>query len=258
METINEIKKKKELSSLSDSFIRYIISKINNPKSIVKEARKELRKFYGSFQIKNAIKKRDLYLNEIIKGLNKKEFNLEAHKNLLNTHRSTKERLDIYEDLYRKLPEFNSILDLACGLNPFSLLFLKILNFKYYAYDLECQELNLIKEYFKTIKNNFSEFDFEVKEINLFEETPKIKTDLAFIFKFFDLLETRNQYKLAEKIISEINSNHIIVSFSTRTLSGKLMNHPNRKWFELMLERLDLKFKIFKYENEIFYFIEKY
>ena len=187
-----------------------------------------------------------------------KEFNLEAHKNLLNTHRSTKERLDIYEDLYRKLPEFNSILDLACGLNPFSLLFLKILNFKYYAYDLECQELNLIKEYFKTIKNNFSEFDFEVKEINLFEETPKIKTDLAFIFKFFDLLETRNQYKLAEKIISEINSNHIIVSFSTRTLSGKLMNHPNRKWFELMLERLDLKFKIFKYENEIFYFIEKY
>jgi len=259
MGIIAEIKKKKELSSLSDSFINYVVSKIklNNTKLIIKEARKELRKMYGSFQIKNAIKKRELYLNEIINSLNKKEFNLEVHKNILNTHRSTKERLSIYEELYKSFPEFNSILDLACGLNPFSLPFFKRLNFKYYAYDLECQELNLTNGYFKAVKQNFKDFDFEVESINLFEETPKAKTDLTFIFKFFDLLETKKQYKIAERITKEINSKAIIVSFSTKTLSGKLMNYPNRKWFELMLKRLNFEFKILKYENEIFYFIKK-
>ncbi len=256
MDIISKIKSKRELKSLSDSFIDYILSKIKEKDSI-KEARKELRRLYGSFQFINAIKKRDVYLKEIINSLNKKEFNLEAHKNLLKTHRSTKERLDIYEDLYNNINNFISIQDLACGLNPFSLIFLKNKNVNYYAYDLECQELNLVKEYFKSVEENFKEFNFEVNPINLFEGIPETKTDYCLLFKFLDLLESKKQYKLAEKIIKEIKSKYIIASFSTKTLSGKLMNHPNRKWFELMLKRLNYNFKILKYENEIFYIIHK-
>ena len=261
MDIISKIKEKKELSSLSDSFVNSILSQLKekNSKLIIKKARKELRRLYGGFQIKNAIKKRTDYLKKILINLQKNKFNLESHKNLLKTHRSTKERLDIYKDLYKKIFQnnFNSIQDIACGLNPFSLIFLKRLNIKYYAYDLDCQELNLVKEYFKTIKENFKEFDFEVHPINLLEEIPKIKTDYCFLFKFFDLLETKKQYKIAENIIKEINSKYIIASFSTKTLSGKLMNYPNRKWFELMLKRLNFNFKTLKYENEIFYLVEK-
>jgi hypothetical protein len=35
------------------------------------------------------------------------------------------------------------------------------------------------------------------------------------------------------------------------------MNFPNRKWFELMLERNSLKFQIITTDNEIFYVISK-
>ncbi|MBI4155207.1 hypothetical protein HY498_03935 [Candidatus Woesearchaeota archaeon] len=259
MDIIKKIKEKKELSSLQDSFIQYIINKIKakNERLLIKEARKELRRLYGSFQIKNAIKKREIYLNEILESLNKKEFNLEAHKNILKTHRSTKERLEIYEELYKNLPKFKTIQDLACGLNPFSLIFMKNLNIKYYALDIQCQELNLIKEYFKSIKNNFSEFDFEIKAINLFQKIPEIKTDLAFLFKFIDLLESKKEYKLSEEIIKNINANYLIVSFSKITLGRKKMHYPRRKWFELMLKRLNYNYKILEYENEIFYLISK-
>ncbi len=259
MDIIQKIKSKKELSSLSDVFIKSMVSdlKIKNTKNIIKETRKELRRVYGEFQIKSAIKKREKYINEIILSLNKKDFNLEAHENILKTHRSTRERLQIYKDIYSKLPKFSSLQDLACGLNPFSLIFLKNKDITYHTYDLECQELSLVKRYFKAVKINFNNFNFEVKPINLLDETPKTKTDIAFIFKFFDILETKGDYKIAERILSETNSKKIIVSFSTKTLSGKSMNHPNRKWFELMLKRLNLEFKILKYENEIFYFVNK-
>jgi len=256
MDIIKKIKEKKELSSLEDSFIQYILKKIK-AKNEIKEARKELRRLYGAFQIKNAIKKRAIYLKEILESLNKKEFNLEAHKNILKTHRSTKERLNIYEDLYKNLPKFKTIQDLACGLNPFSLIFLKNLQIKYYAFDIQCQELSLIKEYFKGIKDNFSEFNYEVKTINLFEDIPEIKTDLTFIFKFIDLLESKKEYKLAEEIIKKIQSSLILVSFSKITLGRKRMKYPRRKWFELMLNRLNFNYKVLEYENEIFYLIHK-
>ena len=36
------------------------------------------------------------------------------------------------------------------------------------------------------------------------------------------------------------------------------MNKPKRKWFELMLERNNLKFKKFKTDNEVFYVIKNH
>ena len=105
-EFINEIKKKKELRDIDDNFIlemfeRYNISNLTpkQRKVLVKDARAKLRLIYGLFRTKQ-------------KGP------------VLERHASTRERLPYYGELYNHIFEITGtpkvILDLGCGVNPFS------------------------------------------------------------------------------------------------------------------------------------------
>jgi len=55
--------------------------------------------------------------------------------------------------------------------------------------------------------------------------------DLCLIFKVLDIIEKKT-HKNAEKILKAINAKRMIISFSTRTLSGKPMEYPRRLWAE--------------------------
>jgi len=43
----------------------------------------------------------------------------------------------------------------------------------------------------------------------------------------------------------------------SRFLSGKKMNHPERRWLDYLLKRINYKYKTFNSDNEIFYLITK-
>ncbi len=136
---VADIKRKKELAELSDAFLlekvilhlqknqklTSFLEEKCNPKSAVyketiKRIREQLRRSYGLFHphqtppeillhwSTTTPKEQSDLLNEILK-----------------THSSTKERLTAYPSLYKRIFDItgkpSSILDLACGLNPFSL-----------------------------------------------------------------------------------------------------------------------------------------
>lgn len=245
---INKIKQKKELSDLPDSLVSQVLknylekNNLNIPKNkkeekiIVKEIRSQLRKYAGRFQISS--KKRD------------KLFKEGKIQNLLKTHTSTKERINHYPDLKNLIKKINpsSILDLGCGINPLAIAESKI---SYYAYDIKGSEINLINEYFKKKKVKGKAY---VKDITQFSKFPK--TDLCLILKVLDIIETKGHEK-ARHLLKKIKSKIIIVSFSTKTLSGKSMRVPRRKWFEYLADELNYSFRDFKLSNEIFYILRK-
>ncbi len=141
-------------------------------------------------------------------------------------------------------------MDLGCGINPLALARKGIV---YYALDIKKDELDLIKEFFvkKDIAGETILFDVrKIKEIEL----PAV--DMCLIFKVFDILEKRG-HKLAEEIIDNVKCRYFLISFSTKTLSGKPMNHPQRGWIERLLARKGFKFKQIKSKNEIFYLAER-
>ena len=78
--------------------------------------------------------------------------------------------------------------------------------------------------------------------------------DVCFMFKFLDPIEDKG-HKLSEEIIKLIKARYIVISFSTKTVSGKKMNHPYRGWIEKMLERIKKDFEKISLENEVFYII---
>jgi hypothetical protein len=250
-EIIARVKQKKELSGLTDAVVSETISNYLKKKSIsleylndaekkllVKDIRAELRHYSGRFQ-KDSEKRLPF-----VKSGNISE--------LLKTHSSTRERVEFYPEIRKLLGELKvkSILDLGCGINPVALATRDV---EYYASDINEENLQVVSKFFQKNNLNGKTFVCDLKHIDL---CTLPKTDICFLFKVFDVLETKG-HKLAEKIIILLHSTYLLISFSTKTLSGKPMNHPQRGWIELLLSRLDYKFSILKSKNEIFYLARK-
>jgi len=252
MSITSKIKQKKELSDIPDDLVQEVLDSYlrkhniksiptNNKqvKIIVKEVRAQLRKYTGRFQISN--KKRLLLLEQ------------NKINQLLSTHTSTKERLDDYPKIIKTIKKFKpkSILDLGCGLNPIKLS-AEFPDAKYHALDIKADELNLIALYF--VKYNI-DGDIHLIDVKKLKNYPK--TDIALAFKLLDIIEPKKGHAQATNIMKKIKSPIIIVSFSTRTLSGKPMSNSRRLWFENLCKAQNLKFKTQKTSNEIFYVIKR-
>ena len=243
-----DIKAKKELSGLMDSFVedeikRYLLQnpkinleKIKERRQAIKGVRSVLRKSAGVF----------------IRPTKTTGFD-----SLLLKHESTKERAQIYPEIYQRIFHITgspkAILDLGCGINPLSYKFLKIKP-KYYAFDVNAIVVDIVKDFFKKKKISGT-----AGLVNLREKSGlKLpKADICFLFKVLDSIEIEKGHKLAENLIKQIPCRWIVASFSTRTLSGRRMNHPYRGWIEQLCRRLGYFYEIMEYESEIFYLIRK-
>ncbi len=267
-EIIGKIKTSKKYKNLSEEVIRqkteqYIKS---NPeyerykeKKILKDIKAILYRVYGSFQAKSR-NKRWAYLEE----LKKNPENLEIVDKILQTNKSTKERIEIYPELYEKifLKTHNpkSILDLGCGLNPVALAYLPVKNISYKAYDIDEEDIDFLNKFFSIYKDKI-EGEARTLDISKIENAKELpKADLCLMFKLLDVLEEKG-HKYSEELIKIIaeKCRFIIASFSTRTVGGNSMNFPYRGWIERMLDRIGLKFETFESEaaGEVFYIIKK-
>ena len=233
-ELVKKVKSKKELAGVPANIVskeaelylrkeRLSLSSINekDSKIIVSAIRSSLRRMTGQFAL-------------IGKGEEPE-------------HKSSRERKKLYPLLKNILHELKvkSILDLGCGLNPIHLSSKDIF---YYAYDINESDLAIVKNHLS--KNKFIG---ETKNYDLRDsEEPLPQTDLCLILKVFDIIETKG-HKIAERVLNKVNSNYILISFPTKTLSGRAMNHPQRGWIERLLFRLKFNYIAFKGENEVFY-----
>ena len=254
MDIIVKIKQKKELKSLSNEFVKQYIQDykkqnprldLSNPKAkeyklAVKEIRAKIRKVYGLFRTETHLETLD-------------------YKKVLTFHASTKERLLDYLKLYKKIFDITgkpkTIIDLGCGLNPFSIPFMKLSNVTYYAYDLSLNELDLINKFFKKNKIKGKAIELNVLDLKKLNNLPK--ADVSFLFKMSAVIDKGKGHKKTEDVIDGIPAKYVVVSFPTITMSGKPMNAPRRRWMEWLCDRRGWKYQIIEFKNEIFYVLKK-
>jgi hypothetical protein len=254
---IEKIKASKKYSSISDEILITEIEKYlkSNPeiektekitKQDIKNIRAKLHKLYSSYQTKKK-KKQDVYLEE-----------LDTNK-LLSITISTKERIKDYKWIYKKIFRITgkpkTIIDLGSGLNPLSFPLMDLESVNYFSYDVDEKDIEFLNKYFKVMKNkglNGKASFIDVRNTEKIKQLPK--SDIVFLFKVIDIIDIKN-HKSSEELIKQLikKTNYIVASFATKTITRKQMNFPNRKWFELMLKRLNLKFKTIKTDNEIYY-----
>jgi len=267
-ELVLKIKQSKKYKHISESVILGKVLEYvkRNPKFeeykekfILKEIKAMLHSVHGSFQFSFGNKLRKRYLEE----LKKDTLDLDIIDKILETNKSTKERLGSYEEAYREIFKItgkpNAIVDLGCGLNPVAFLYMNLnRKAKYYAYDINEEDNIFLNAFFELEKEDIvgkAEL-INLQDINEIERIPKC--DLCLMFKLVDVIE-KNGHKHSEAIITKLadKCKFIVVSFATSSLGGKFMNFPERGWIERMLTRLNFKFEMFELENEIFYVIWK-
>ena len=237
---IKKIKNKTPLDRLDDDFVRFYLDEFfkrnyklkkkflenklrkSGEKLIIKNVRNELNKVYGQFWLNNKLE--------------------------LSSHKSTKERKEIYPGLYDKIfkitGEPKRILDLGSGLNALS-----YSNGIYYiAAELTNYDCYNLRKYF-----NEHNIKGEVIKSNLIIDRNFPEADICFMFKILDFFD----HKTAEELVKSVKAKFIVVSFSTETVQGRKMNYPRRGWLEVMLKRLKFKFEKLEFKNEIFYIIIK-
>lgn len=260
---IEEIKSKKELRGIDDSLVKSEMLRIitQNKKmldflSAAGASENEKIKKSGSY--KEIIKKSRAILRKSV-GVFIKNTRVKDFDNLLLSHESTKERIAIYPEIYKRIFHITgspqTILDLGCGLNPLSYKFMKINPF-YYAIDVSSIVIEIVSLFFEKEKINGKAEIINLREIK--DRKLKLpKADVCFMFKLLDSLELEKGHRLAEKLVREVDCSWIAASFSKRTLSGKRMNHPYRGWIEQMCRRLNYFYEIIDFDHEVFYIIKK-
>ncbi len=279
---IGKLKANKKYNTLSDKIIKkeleYYFKRHpdlknkklnkNEEKIIIKGIRKKLHRIYSSYQTRKK-KKREKLLEELRVIINNIPINKRALKQityqLLSMTLSTKERLPYYEFVFKNI--FNitgkpkTIIDLGSGLNPLSLPLINIKEINYYAYDIDTADINFLNRYFVLTKKINIKGKAEILDVTKIDNIKKIPTsDLVFMFKLIDLIDQKKS-KISRELIKNLfeknKTKFIVASFATKTLSRRTMNLPRRTGFEKMLEFLNLHFKSFSIENEIFYVIKK-
>ena len=272
---INLIKQKKELSGISSDFIEELLNECirkNKPfwlkieshpkleksrelKILVKEIRKKLREIYGVFNID--LSKRNNALKELESAVkNKASLNeiIEIHKKILLTHKSTRERLDYYHEIYKNIFSItgkpSSILDIGSGLNPLSFIFMNLKSITYVATEFTEEDCQFLNSYFRIMKS------FGIKgnavRMDLTKSNNFPESDICFMFKILDSLESLKP-NITKELLSSINSKFIVVSFPKKTISGKPISTKRLAWFKKLIQN----YKTFEIENEIFYIIPK-
>jgi len=154
-------------------------------------------------------------------GLLRYARNDEAAASLLSLHASTKERLPHYAQFYdfilSHIGPVESILDIGCGYNPFSIpLMPEAVNLKaYHAYDIDTRAAGLINRFFACLS-----LPPLAQCADLAVHIPHIQADLALMCKLIPVLEAQvpgSGFKLAR----ELNTRHLLITYPLKSLGGR-------------------------------------
>lgn len=180
-----------------------------------------------------------------------------ACRTLLDMHASTCERLPVLEGFYPRLwqvtgkPE--TLMDLACGLNPFAFPWMELpLTTRYLAYDLHGPRVGLINHYFQ-----LQGLAPLAEQADILTHPPQIGVDVALFFKEAHRFEQR-QRGCNRAFWQAIPARWLLVSLPTRSLSGKhdkLDQH--RRLVYSAIEGLDWPVTEVDFGDEIVFCIRK-
>jgi len=139
---------------------------------------------------------------------------------ILTRHRSTCERMPYYPAFFRVIQEVcdgvSTLLDLACGLNPFALPMMALsAEICYYAYDIHTPRVELINHFF-TLSGRPPLA--EVRDVLV--RPPQVEADAAILLKEAHRMEKRRAGAVRE-IALALNARVIFISLPNRSMDSR-------------------------------------
>ena len=176
---------------------------------------------------------------------------------MLNSHASTRERMEVLPDFYSRLFEVTgipgSIFDLAAGMNPFSLPWMSLSEgSRYSAYDLNQPRINLVRKFL--ILSGMEPLAYH-RDILI--HPPEEKADMAFLFKEAHRMEQR-QRGSTRRLIDAVNVAWFLLSLPTSSLQGKYdLTSRQRNLVQTIVAGSTWQVFEVPYKNELVFCIRK-
>ena len=189
---------------------------LKGSKNCEKAVKTRLHQMFGAYVQGNAHKKAAALLQELEAGKDTKD----VCAAILALHASTKERLPHLENFCRFVATHTgpveTIMDLGCGFNPFSLHYWRMKNLSaYYAYDIDTRTKELINRFF-----SFLGFPPNADCADLAVETPADKVDLSLMCKLVPVLEAQAPGRGFELARLQ-NASFLVITYPLKSLGGR-------------------------------------
>lgn len=257
---IAELKTTRKYGALCDDTLAHAVDwalqRYQGRKAILKAAKRKLHQLHGAFSARLDYSHIDGCLGRLTPATSESELKA-ACRDIMTCHASTAERLEFVEIIYTKLfetiPAPSSILDLACGLNPFALPWMGLTpETRYYAIDINYRLSKGLNTFFNLLERPGAA---QCADIRL--TPPDQEAELVFLFKTLPLLE-RQREGSGLVLLKRLNCRRAVVSFPRKTLGGKTvgMDRQYEHYMDQILRELRWEAQSLTFSNEVFYLME--
>lgn len=177
---------------------------------------------------------------------------------MMRLHSSTAERLPHIEQFFRTsladISPINSVLDLACGLNPLALPWMPLASgCSYYACDVVLPMLAFLNQFFTTAGLQAEAFPCDLSAC-----IPGQNVQLAILLKTLPCLDQLDK-SLGPRLLTQLNAEHILVSYPAKSLGGreKGMRQTYAQQFARLLESTHFRVREFDFPNEMVFLLSR-
>ncbi len=223
IDTILNSKKYKSLGiprdTLEDLF-KAVEPKVKSHKDLVKQVRQKLHNIIAPYLGDPDYERTAHILEDVFQKFADEQSIKSTCLDILTMHASTRERIPCLDAFYSTIfditGEPHSVLDLACGLNPFAYRWMGLeKGIRYHAYDLHQPRIRLINHYFELegLRPLAERRDILVKP-------PDIDADVAFFLKEAHRFEQR-QHGCNRAFWQALHVGTLVVSLPAVSLDGQ-------------------------------------
>jgi len=194
-----------------------MLSRYPNRKDAVKAVKRELHSIQGVFADNNGHARAEALINGYAGAdmASDRGFALQ----LMGLHSSTRERIaeaeSVFEFLGGIVSQGDAIVDVGCGYNLFSFPFLKTKPLTYEGFDADGRAVGVVNKYCEA-----AGLAYRARTLDAVTQRPDGECCVLFMFKMIPLLERQRKGR-AYELLSEITYRAAVVSFPTRSVSGR-------------------------------------
>jgi len=258
---VEQVRSVRKYRNLSEDTIGRVVEwaseRESGEKAIIKVAKRKLHQVYGVFL--------NQFNSELVKSLldeMEKTSVIDARKRLcrriLESHQSTSERMSIMEKAWEEVFGISgkprSVLDIACGLNPFAIPFMGLpKKTKYIAYDIDVRIADYLNRFF-AIMGIAGRAECRDILVRPYEK----EVDVALLLKTIPSLEQQS-IGSGREIIENLKAKCVVVSYPTASLSGidRGMAENYHESMMRMISGLEVEHELVEFSGEVFYVIKK-
>jgi 16S rRNA (guanine(1405)-N(7))-methyltransferase len=245
-------------SAVHPDAIRRILAeeatKNRTPRDTLRAAKRKLHQIHGAFIPPHAFPRAHALLSALEDGAHLDE----TCRSLLQLHASTAERLSHYERFYAGIfaitGPVQTLLDVGCGFNPFSLPLMGSLRpHAYHAYDADLRAVALVRRFLHHVGR---EPLAEARDI--LTRPPDQDADVALLLKMLPTLD-RQKKDAGLALVRDLRVHWVVVSLPAKTLSrrDKGMARHYEEMYGAALEREFCVAGHARYSNELVFVVRK-